>query len=228
MRQLLICALLTLAPAAAWSEDLARVLTVTGTGEVARAPDMAVIRVGVVAQDKSASTALSRTSEAMVRMQQRLAEQGIEARDIQTTQLSLTPVYENTSGTRTRKIIAFEAMNAVLVRVRDLPSTGAVLGTLVEDGANRIDGISFTLQDSQESMDEARRRAVADARRKAEVLADAAGVELGALRDLREAGGGAPRPMMMERMAMDAAASVPIAEGEISLSATVTMVYELK
>lgn len=228
MRQLLICALLTLAPAAAWSEDLARVLTVTGTGEVARAPDMAVIRVGVVAQDKSASTALSRSSEAMVRMQQRLAEQGIEARDIQTTQLSLTPVYENTSGTRTRKIIAFEAMNAVLVRVRDLPSTGAVLGTLVEDGANRIDGISFTLQDSQESMDEARRRAVADARRKAEVLADAAGVELGALRDLREAGGGAPRPMMMERMAMDAAASVPIAEGEISLSATVTMVYELK
>lgn len=228
MRQLLICALLTLAPAAAWSEDLARVLTVTGTGEVARAPDMSVIRVGVVAQDKSASTALSRTSEAMVRMQQRLAEQGIEARDIQTTQLSLTPVYENTSGTRTRKIIAFEAMNAVLVRVRDLPSTGAVLGTLVEDGANRIDGISFTLQDSQESMDEARRRAVADARRKAEVLADAAGVELGALRDLREAGGGAPRPMMMERMAMDAAASVPIAEGEISLSATVTMVYELK
>ena len=228
MRQLLICALLTLAPAAAWSEDLARVLTVTGTGEVARAPDMAVIRVGVVAQDKSASTALSRTSEAMVRMQQRLAEQGIEARDIQTTQLSLTPVYENTSGTRTRKIIAFEAMNAVLVRVRDLPSTGAVLGTLVEDGANRIDGISFTLQDSQESMDEARRRAVADARRKAEVLADAAGVALGALRDLREAGGGAPRPMMMERMAMDAAASVPIAEGEISLSATVTMVYELK
>lgn len=228
MRQLLICALLTLAPAAAWSEDLARVLTVTGTGEVARAPDMAVIRVGVVAQDKSASTALSRTSEAMVRMQQRLAEQGIEARDIQTTQLSLTPVYENTSGTRTRKIIAFEAMNAVLVRVRDLPSTGAVLGTLVEDGANRIDGISFTLQDSQESMDEARRRAVADARRKAEVLADAAGVELGALRDLREAGGGAPRPMMMERMAMDAAASVPTAEGEISLSATVTMVYELK
>ncbi|SDI54228.1 SIMPL domain-containing protein [Lutimaribacter saemankumensis] len=228
MRQLLICALLTLAPAAAWSEDLARVLTVTGTGEVARAPDMAVIRVGVVAQDKSASTALSRTSEAMVRMQQRLAEQGIEARDIQTTQLSLTPVYENASGTRTRKIIAFEAMNAVLVRVRDLPSTGAVLGTLVEDGANRIDGISFTLQDSQESMDEARRRAVADARRKAEVLADAAGVELGALRDLREAGGGAPRPMMMERMAMDAAASVPIAEGEISLSATVTMVYELK
>lgn len=228
MRQLLICALLTLAPAAAWSEDLARVLTVTGTGEVARAPDMSVIRVGVVAQDKSASTALSRTSEAMVRMQQRLAEQGIEARDIQTTQLSLTPVYENTSGTRTRKIIAFEAMNAVLVRVRDLPSTGAVLGTLVEDGANRIDGISFTLQDSQESMDEARRRAVADARRKAEVLADAAGVELGALRDLREAGGGAPRPMMMERMAMDAAASVPTAEGEISLSATVTMVYELK
>lgn len=228
MRQLLICALLTLAPAAAWSEDLARVLTVTGTGEVARAPDMAVIRVGVVAQDKSASTALSRSSEAMVRMQQRLAEQGIEARDIQTTQLSLTPVYENASGTRTRKIIAFEAMNAVLVRVRDLPSTGAVLGTLVEDGANRIDGISFTLQDSQESMDEARRRAVADARRKAEVLADAAGVELGALRDLREAGGGAPRPMMMERMAMDAAASVPIAEGEISLSATVTMVYELK
>lgn len=228
MRQLLICALLTLAPAAAWSEDLARVLTVTGTGEVARAPDMSVIRVGVVAQDKSASTALSRTSEAMVRMQQRLAEQGIEARDIQTTQLSLTPVYENTSGTRPRKIIAFEAMNAVLVRVRDLPSTGAVLGTLVEDGANRIDGISFTLQDSQESMDEARRRAVADARRKAEVLADAAGVELGALRDLREAGGGAPRPMMMERMAMDAAASVPTAEGEISLSATVTMVYELK
>lgn len=226
MRNILICALLTLAPATAWAEDAARVLTVTGTGEVARAPDMAVIRVGVVEQDKSAEVALSRASEAMTRMQAQLAGQGIEPRDIQTTQLSLNPVYENSSGTRTRRVVGFEAMNSVLVRVRDLPSTGAVLGALVGDGANRIDGISFTLQDGEEAMDEARRRAVADARRKAELLAEAAGVELGEVRDIREAGGGMPRPVMMERMAADVAA-VPIAEGEVSLSATVSMVYEL-
>ncbi|SDO42852.1 hypothetical protein SAMN05216196_105274 [Lutimaribacter pacificus] len=226
MRNILICALLTLAPATAWAEDAARVLTVTGTGEVARAPDMAVIRVGVVEQDKSAEVALSRASEAMTRMQAQLAGQGIEPRDIQTTQLSLNPVYENSSGTRTRRVVGFEAMNSVLVRVRDLPSTGAVLGALVGDGANRIDGISFTLQDGEEAMDEARRRAVADARRKAELLAEAAGVGLGEVRDIREAGGGMPRPVMMERMAADVAA-VPIAEGEVSLSATVSMVYEL-
>lgn len=226
MRNILICALLTLAPAIAWAEDAARVLTVTGTGEVARAPDMAVIRVGVVEQDKSAEVALSRASEAMTRMQAQLAGQGIEPRDIQTTQLSLNPVYENSSGTRTRRVVGFEAMNSVLVRVRDLPSTGAVLGALVGDGANRIDGISFTLQDGEEAMDEARRRAVADARRKAELLAEAAGVGLGEVRDIREAGGGMPRPVMMERMAADVAA-VPIAEGEVSLSATVSMVYEL-
>ena len=226
MKRILICALLTLAPAAAWAEEPARVLTVTGTGEVASAPDMAVIRVGVVEEDKSAETALSRTSAAMAQMQARLAEQGIEPRDIQTTQLSLNPVYESGSGTRPRRIVGFQAMNSVLVRVRDLPSTGAVLGALVGDGANRIDGISFTLQDGQAAMDEARRRAVADARRKAELLAGAAGVELGEVRDIREAGGGMPRPVMMERMAADVAA-VPIAEGEVSLSATVSMVYEL-
>lgn len=227
MKRILICALLSLSPVAVWAQEDSRQLTVTGTGEVARAPDMAVIRVGVGAEDEDAATALASTSEAMTRMQARLAEVGIERRDIQTSQLSLNPVYEQRPNSNPR-IIGFQATNAVTVRVRDIGSTGAVLGALVGDGANRIDGVEFALQEPQEVMDEARRRAVADARRKAGLMAEAAGVTLGPVRDIREvAGNGPPRPMMMSRMASEAM-DVPMAEGEVGLSASVSVVYEIE
>jgi uncharacterized protein YggE len=228
MRQLLICAFLMLTPAPLLAEEAARLLTVTGTGDVARSPDMAIIDVGVVHEETSAEAALSRTSEAMQRMQTRLAEEGVEARDIQTTQLSLSPIYDRTQrNDEPPRIVGFRAVNAVTVRVRDLGKTGAVLGALVGDGANRVGGISFTLQDGQEAMDEARRRAVADARRKAELMAEAAGVTLGQVRDIREVGGGRPQPMPMARMASEAM-DVPIAEGEVGLNASVTLIYEIE
>lgn len=227
MKRILICALLTLAPAAVWAQDDSRQLTVTGTGEVARAPDMAVIRVGVGAENADAATALANTSEAMKRMQARLADVGVEPRDVQTSELSLNPVYEQKPNSNPR-IVGFQATNAVTVRVRDISITGEVLGALVGDGANRIDGVTFALQEPRAVMDEARRLAVADARRKAELLAEAAGVTLGPVRDIREVGGGGqPRPMMMSRMASESM-DVPMAEGEVGLSASVSVVYEIE
>ncbi|MFD1508282.1 SIMPL domain-containing protein [Lacimonas salitolerans] len=227
MKRILICVLLSLSPMVAWADDDDRLLTVTGTGEVARAPDMAVIRVGVGAEDADAATALASTSEAMTRMQARLAEVGVERRDIQTSQLSLEPVYEQTANSAPR-IVGFQATNAVTVRVREISATGEVLGALVGDGANRIDGVTFALQDPRGVMDEARRLAIEDARRKADLLAEAAGVTLGPVRDIREVGGdGPPRPMMMSRMASESM-DVPMAEGEVGLSASVSVVYEIE
>ena len=224
MKRILICALLTLVPTFALAQEMTRILTVTGNGVVARAPDMAVIRVGVTHDSPRAAEALDQTSQAMTRMQRQLTEAGIAARDIQTTQLSLDPIYDPNSDTR--RITGFRATNSVTIRVRDIAMTGTILGALVGDGANRIDGISFTLSDSKAALEAARTSAVQDAMDKAAQLAQAAGVSLGALRDIREVGGGLPDPRPMMRVA--AAAPVPLAEGEISVSAAVTMVYEIE
>lgn len=227
MKRILICALLMLPPAAVWAQESSRQITVTGTGEVARAPDMAIIRVGVGSEAADAATALDATSQAMTRMQDRLSKVGVEPRDVQTSELSLSPVYEQRPDNNPR-IVGFQATNAVTVRVRDISITGAVLGALVGDGANRIDGVTFALQEPRAVMDEARRLAVADARRKAELLARAAGVTLGPVRDIREVGGGGqPRPMMMSRMASEAM-DVPMAEGELGLSASVSVVFAIE
>ncbi len=225
MRALFLCAALVLMPMAALAQEASRIMTVTGAGSVARAPDMVVITLGVEAQADTAQAAMAETSAAMTRLQERMTAEGIAARDIQTTQVSLNPVYEDRNGPQ-RRVVGFNAANTVTLRLREMDMAGPILGALVEDGANRIGRISFALQDNTAAMDEARSAAVADAQRKAQLLAGAAGVTLGAIRDIREVGSGGPDPMPMARMAADA--GVPLAEGELTLNAAVTLVYEIE
>lgn len=213
----------TMAPA-----ETLRQIAVSGTGNVETAPDMAVIRIGVTHQDEVAEEAMQQTSDALAAMLERLAGLGVEARDVQTSGLSLGPVWRDRPDQQGQPVPwGFEASNIVTVRLRDMDNVGTVLDALVTDGANRLDGISFGLQETEAALDEARRKAVEDARRKAALYAEAAGVSLGAVVSLTETGGGQPRPMMMEMAAMRAD-SVPVAGGEIGISASVQMVFTLE
>jgi uncharacterized protein len=208
--------------------EASRQISVSGTGTVELAPDMATVRIGVSHQDEVAATAMQQTSDAVAAMLARLTALGIEGRDMQTAGLSLNPVWRDSPDQQGQpRQWGFEATNLVSLRLRDIAALGTVLDALVSNGANRLEGVSFGLQDPDSTMDEARRLAVADARRKAELFAAAAGVTLGPVISLTENGMGIPRPMMMEMAAMRAD-SVPVAAGEVGISASVQMVFALE
>jgi uncharacterized protein YggE len=218
--------LLSVGGAPAWSQSNGTI-TVSGEGVVSAVPDMAVITMGASAETETAKSAMDETSDITAAILQRLTEAGIDARDIQTSDLSLNPIWSNRSSSDERpRIDGYQASNRVTVRVRDLDALGSILDAVLTDGANRLGGLQFTLADPDPLMDEARRRAVADARDRAQLFAEAAGVELGALRSLSENGARMPRPEMMS-MARASDGAVPVAQGEAELRAGVTLVYEI-
>ena len=168
-------------------------------------------------------------SAEMARVMARLEASGIAARDIQTSALSVRPQWRRSrsADAEAPEISGFEASTQVTVRLRDLAALGPLLDAVAQDGANMIQGISFGLQDPVPHEDSARKAAVAEARRKAALYAEAAGVALGPITSIEEHGGAvAPRMMRAEADAF-AGGAVPVAAGEISLSARVTLSYAL-
>lgn len=202
-------------------------LSLVGNGSVESVPDMATINLGVVAEAKTAADALAENSAATTDVLQSVVAAGIEKRDMQTSGLSLSPNWNNRSSSSNSapKIVGFIAHNQITIRVRELSGLGEILDTVVQSGATNFNGLSFGLQNPAPLMDKARINAVADAKRKAVLYADAAGVELGEILEITESGGASPRPMMMQEMARSA---VPIAEGEVSIRASVNVVFAIK
>ncbi|MCB1313635.1 MAG: SIMPL domain-containing protein [Sedimentitalea sp.] len=204
-----------------------RQITVTGEGRVEAAPDMATISLGVTHENEQAKLAMEATSDAVARILERIAAMGVAPRDMQTRALSLSPVWSErtaSDGNRAR-ITGFVASNTVMVRVRDLASLGRILDAVIEDGANDFNGLQFDVQNPEPLMDEARRAAVADAMARAALLAEAAGVTLGPVQSISEQGGMRPMGAMMD-MAMRES-GVPIAAGEVSVEAMVSMVFAI-
>ena len=212
---------------AALADDMPRQITVTGEGRVEAAPDMATISLGVTHENEQAKLAMEATSDAVARILERIAAMGVAPRDMQTRALSLSPVWSErtaSDGNRAR-ITGFVASNTVMVRVRDLASLGRILDAVIEDGANDFNGLQFDAQNPEPLMDEARRAAVADAMARAALLAEAAGVTLGPVQSISEQGGMRPMGAMMD-MAMRES-GVPIAAGEVSVEAMVSMVFAI-
>ena len=223
----LALALATIAANPVWAET--RLITVTGEGIVAAVPDLAFVSLGVSQQAETAGAAMDAMGTAMTAVMARLAAAGIAPVDIQTGQLTLDPVYDNSSydSSGAAKITGYNATTMLQVRVRDLAVVGTVLDAVVQDGANRLAGVTFDLADRAPAMDEARRRAVSDAQARADLFATASGVTLGALITLTEQSGYLnPAPMFDARMEGSSMA-VPVAGGEVSLQAMVTMVYAI-
>ncbi|MEM8729059.1 MAG: SIMPL domain-containing protein [Pseudomonadota bacterium] len=203
-----------------------RTITVSGQGSVSAPPDMATITIGVTAQAEAARDAMQETSQAVSALLARLTDLGIAPADIQTQRITVNPVWsDRRTSEQPPQITGFTASNALLLKVRTLPDLGPILDQVMAEGANEFNGLRFNVQNPKPLVDAARQAAVADAMDKAQLYATAAGVQLGALQSLSEQGG-TPRPVMME-MAAARDASVPIAEGEVSVTASVTMVFAI-
>lgn len=211
---------------AAWPAIAEGRITVVGEASVTTAPDMATISLGVTAEAKTAADALAENTDATDSVLERLSAAGIELRDVQTSGLSLSPNWAHNNTDGTSSIVGFVAHNQVTVRVRDLELLGGILDDVVRNGANTFNGLVFGLQKPDPVLDEARRAAVAEALRKAELYAAAAGVTLGPIAELSESGAPSPQPMFRGgAAAMESA--VPVAEGELAIGATITVVFEI-
>jgi uncharacterized protein YggE len=209
---------------AAAAQESARI-TVTGEGRVDARPDLATITLGVTSEGKTAAEAMVANSTGLAAVLARLKAAGIEDRDVQTTGLSLNPNWQSKPDGTDPAIVGYIASNMVTVRVRALEKLGPVLDAAVKDGANTLNGVTFGLIDPAPAMDEARKRAVADAMVRAKLLTGAAGVSLGPILSITEGGGYVPPQPMYRMEAGMAADSVPVAEGEISMTANVTIVF---
>lgn len=236
MRRFLPLVLLTLtlglAGYAAHAQEAFRSITVNGEGEISVAPDMATVSLAVRAESETAAEAMDAASKATQDILTMLADEDIDSADIRTGSIRLTPRYSSSVLSNGNQIIGYQATNSVSVEVRDLAALGSLLTAAVNEGANTLDGVRFGLQDPTEHEDAARRAAVVDARRRAELYADAAGVPLGELVSLNEAGTRGYMPIAMEPMMAEASISraqydVPIAPGEIDLSANVVLIYAI-
>lgn len=208
-------------------------VAVTGEGHVSAVPDLASLDVAVVTTAADPAAALSENAARMRTTQAAFSAAGIAGRDIATSGLTVTPQYASDDGhapaNRPPRITGYTVRNEVTVKVRDLGKLGAVMSAAVGQGANSVGSLAFSLADPQRLLDQARRKAVDDARHRATLYADALGLKLGPLVSLTDHGGGLPRPVpMFAARAMAAPSAVPISPGEREVSASVTAVWRLQ
>ncbi|HET9584916.1 MAG TPA: SIMPL domain-containing protein [Bradyrhizobium sp.] len=200
-------------------------ISVSGEATVSVAPDQAQIDGGVTSDGKTAREASEANNAAMGKVLLALKGAGIEEKDYQTSRLSLQPQYAP-NRTGSSPITGYRASNRVTIRLRDVTKVANVIDVLVGAGANDIGSINFTVSQPSKHLDEAREKAVADARRKAEIFARAAGVTLGEPLSISEEG--APAPMFRGKLAAPMAAGAPVAQGEETLSVTVNVSWTIK
>jgi hypothetical protein len=200
-------------------------LTVTGTGQVVGSPDMARLSLGVLAQARTAAQAVRDMSADMEKVMASLTAAGVAQEDIQTSGLRVDVQQSYDEATQSSRITGYIAAIDVSIQVLDLSKLGQTLDAVVQEGANQMNGLRFDLQDREPALNDARRAAVADALAKAALYAQAAGMALGPVQSLTEgvASSGTPQPMM--RMAMDSTENVPVAAGQITISADVTVTW---
>jgi uncharacterized protein YggE len=202
-------------------------ISVTGEAKVSVPPDQAQIDAGVTSDARTAREASDTNNAAMGKVLLALKGAGIEEKDYQTSRLSLQPQFATPrTAERAPGIVSFRASNRVTVRIRDVTKVANVIDVLVGAGANDIGGISFTVSQASKHLDEAREKAIADARRKAEIYARAAGVTLGEPISIAE--DGAAVPMFRGKVAAPMAAGAPVAPGEETLSVTVSVSWAIK
>jgi uncharacterized protein YggE len=204
--------------------------SLSATGEVTLVPDQASVSVGVVSRGDTAAAALRANANAMDGVFRELRRAGVAERDIQTSQLSVNPVYTryNSNEGEEPRIVAYEARNTVTALVRDLDDVGPAVDAMFEAGANTLNGVNFSSSRMEDARDEARRAAVANLHARRDLYAEAAGFEVVRLLNFSESGG-MSRPMpMMARAEFASDAGTQIAAGELTISATINATWEIE
>jgi len=201
---------------------------VSGTGEVTATPDIATLWLGIEAQADTVAEAQSQAAEAMNDVMTALTDNGVDEDDIQTQYFSITQVTRWDRDEEEEIVIGYRVTNMVTAKIREIDEAGSIIDAVAAAGGDytRINNISFSVDDPTAYYEEAREEAVADAKAKAEQLAELAGVELGKPTYISE--GVLYPPVIYRDAGMESAAPpTPISPGEIELSLTVQVIYDI-
>ncbi|HWR64604.1 MAG TPA: SIMPL domain-containing protein [Bellilinea sp.] len=203
-------------------------ISVSGTGKVYVAPDIANVYLGVRSQAADVGSALSQNNAQATAIASTLQEQGVAAEDIQTTAFNVYPQQNyNPDGTPMDTVYVVE--NTVYIKVRNLTNLGGLLDSVIKAGANTINGINFGVEDSTAAEAEARKLAVEDAKAKAQELATLSGVTLGDLFSVNVYSLGGPQPVYEAKGGAAAqTAGTPIAAGQLVIQMEASMTYAIK
>jgi uncharacterized protein YggE len=207
------------------TDDIQRTISVTGVGRAAAAADLALLNLAVETQAVTAADALTEDNKRAAAVLSALQDHGVQEKDIQTTELSIDPVTDNPPSPATPKIIGYRVRNGLSVTLRDIQGAGVVIDAAVQAGgdATRIESISFSLADPSSLLIQARKRAVDDAKDRAQQLADGLGVGLGNVISISESepsGGPTFRTLEFRN-------STPILPGQSEVADQVTVSYEI-
>ena len=205
-------------------------LDVSATGEVTRVPDLAVINAGVVTRAATAGGAIQQAATRMARVREALRQAGIADRDILTSNISLEPQYTYANN-QPPKLNGYAATNQLSIRFRDIENTGKILDALVKEGANQISGPNLTIDKPEAALDEARGKAVAAARARADLYARSLGMRVVRVVSVSESGGSYPVPPPMPMYARAEAAQAAdskIEAGEQKLQVNLAVTFELQ
>lgn len=205
-------------------------LDVSATGKVTRVPDIAIISAGVVTRSATAVAAIQQNADRMERVRAAIKRAGIEDRDIQTSSINLNPEYRYEQN-KTPQLVGYTASNQLNVRFRDIRNSGKILDALVAEGANQINGPTLTIDKPEAALDEARAKAIAVGRARAELYARALGMRVVRLLAVSETGGyqmPPPMPVMMRGEMAAQSADTKIDPGEQELQVTLGMAFELQ
>jgi hypothetical protein len=202
-------------------------ISVSGVGRVTTTPDVADVRVGVQITRDRVRDAQAAAATAMQAVIAALKKAGIADKDIQTTSLSLQPVYDYSSNGSTPRLTGYQIVNAVSATVRNLDTISDVIDGALAAGATTLDGITFRVDNPAGAEAQARDAAMKDARAKADALARAAGVSINGVASISEQSGSVPvpQPYFAAAGAKDAAASTPVQVGTNEVDVSVSVVY---
>jgi uncharacterized protein len=209
-------------------------ITTTGVASMEVVPDIATISIGVDTERPRAADAARENARAAQAVVGEIKAQGIEAKDIRTRSITLSPVYDETSdanGHVKRTLRGYDARNSLSVRIKDITKAGALASQLMDKGANDLDGIEFDYSQKEAKYDALRSDAVRDALRKANSYASALGIKLGRILEIAtqppEPVATAMSPRMLGAAARPAAPAIPVEPGVQTLRTEVQVTWEL-
>jgi len=201
-------------------------ITIVGTGTVAIVPDLAVVIVGIETEEDTAAAAQAASAAAAAGAILALRRAGVGVRDIRTETFHISPVDagQGSAPAEARNFVAYRVINRIEATVRDIGTLGELLDAVVAGGASRIDGLRLGVSNAEAHRDEARRRAVTEATRRAQMYARAMGAILGPIRSLTE---GARRPRRLLGQGERRAPAPLVDAGPLEITETVTMTWAI-
>ena len=222
-------ALALASPALAEDAPQPATLIANGDGTVMATPDIAIVTIGVVARAETASAALDSNSASLAKAIDAIKSAGIAEKDIRTAGFSVSPVYQQPPARPNGEplaIVGYQVANEVRVTVRDVAKSGGLLDKVVRAGANQVSGIAFDIADRQSAEDAALKAAIAEARRTADLMAEAAGVRIVRVLTVSASGNRGPQPVFA-RADLAAAKAVPVMPGEQAVTANASLTFEI-